>query len=149
MLLAHLTSHLYTLIPFKGVCRFTEFQGSPEQLALDLLYGQITAKIHRARIGKSTYSMLRIRIITRETMQVPFQSVYFHILITVVRDLLGMNATNLPSLLLMGCTCYSLGLHHMSIFYNNSILAIDSQFAEGSFIFALTLFSLFKFGNNV
>jgi hypothetical protein len=31
----------------------------------------------------------------------------------------------------MGCTCYSLGLHHMSVFYNNQILAIDSKFAEG------------------
>lgn len=36
----------------------------------------------------------------------------------------------LSVLLLLGCTCYSLGLHHLSILHNEEILTIDPSFAE-------------------
>lgn len=41
-----------------------------------------------------------------------------------------MDTSHLPTLLLLGCTCYSLKYYNLSIFYNNMILAIDSTFAE-------------------
>ena len=41
-----------------------------------------------------------------------------------------MDANHLPTLLILGCTCYSLKYYNLSIFYNNMILGIDSQFAE-------------------
>jgi hypothetical protein len=41
-----------------------------------------------------------------------------------------MDATHLPTMLLLGCTCYSLKYYNLSIFYNNMILGIDSNFAE-------------------
>ncbi|KAJ3380453.1 hypothetical protein HDU92_005964 [Lobulomyces angularis] len=50
--------------------------------------------------------------------------------LSILQDLYNLNQHHLPTLLLLGCTCYSLGLHNMSIFYNNLILNIDSNFAE-------------------
>lgn len=41
-----------------------------------------------------------------------------------------MDAAHLPTILLLGCTCYSLKYYNLSIFYNNMILGIDSNFAE-------------------
>ncbi|KAJ3010507.1 hypothetical protein HKX48_007372 [Thoreauomyces humboldtii] len=35
-----------------------------------------------------------------------------------------------PTLLLLGCTCYSLNLYELSIMYNNQILQMDPKFAE-------------------
>ncbi|KAI8994268.1 hypothetical protein BC832DRAFT_426258 [Gaertneriomyces semiglobifer] len=40
------------------------------------------------------------------------------------------NQSHLPTLLLLGCTCYSLNLYQLSIQYNNLILQLDPNFAE-------------------
>ncbi|KAJ3163839.1 hypothetical protein HDU88_006174 [Geranomyces variabilis] len=40
------------------------------------------------------------------------------------------DATHFPTLLLLGCTCYSLNMYELSIHYNNLILQIDPKFAE-------------------
>lgn len=47
--------------------------------------------------------------------------------------LLSLNSTNLyhlPTLLLLGCTCYSLGLYDLSLQYNQYILSINPNFSE-------------------
>ncbi|KAJ3158955.1 hypothetical protein HDU86_002124 [Geranomyces michiganensis] len=38
--------------------------------------------------------------------------------------------THFPTLLLLGCTCYSLSMYELSIHYNSLILQIDPKFAE-------------------
>ncbi|TPX47257.1 hypothetical protein SeLEV6574_g02756 [Synchytrium endobioticum] len=50
--------------------------------------------------------------------------------LAVLQELHNLQPEHLPTLLLLGCTCYSLGLHQLSIYYNNLILTIDTQFAE-------------------
>lgn len=50
--------------------------------------------------------------------------------LSILQSLYNLNQSHLPTLLLLGCTSYSLGFHHHSIFYNNAILSIDPQFAE-------------------
>ena len=41
-----------------------------------------------------------------------------------------MHPTSIPILLLLGCTCYSLGIYNMSIMYNKTILQAYPNFAE-------------------
>ncbi|KAH9247604.1 hypothetical protein BASA81_014782 [Batrachochytrium salamandrivorans] len=48
----------------------------------------------------------------------------------ILQDLYSVNQKHLPTLLLLGCTCYSLSLHSLSIYYNKMILHIQPQFAE-------------------
>lgn len=48
----------------------------------------------------------------------------------MLQELYALAPKKLPVLLLMGCTYYSLGMHHLSVLYNEEILAIDSGFAE-------------------
>jgi tetratricopeptide (TPR) repeat protein len=48
----------------------------------------------------------------------------------ILENLSHTNRTHLPTWLLLGCTCYSLGLHHMSIHCNTMILSMDPNFAE-------------------
>ncbi|KAK5672389.1 hypothetical protein QVD99_001156 [Batrachochytrium dendrobatidis] len=48
----------------------------------------------------------------------------------ILQDLCNANQTHLPTLLLLGCTCYSLNLHSLSIYYNKMILQMQPQFAE-------------------
>ncbi|TPX35753.1 hypothetical protein SmJEL517_g01934 [Synchytrium microbalum] len=50
--------------------------------------------------------------------------------LSILQELHNLQPEHLPTLLLLGCTCYSLGLHQLSVYYNNMILALDSQFAE-------------------
>ncbi|KAJ3123283.1 hypothetical protein HK098_002071 [Nowakowskiella sp. JEL0407] len=50
--------------------------------------------------------------------------------LSILQDLYSLNRTHLPTLLLLGCTCYSLNLYQLSIIYNNLILSLDSNFAE-------------------
>ncbi|KAI8816234.1 uncharacterized protein EV422DRAFT_483160, partial [Fimicolochytrium jonesii] len=48
----------------------------------------------------------------------------------ILSQLHAFNATHLPTLLLLGCTCYSLNMHQLSLYYNECILGIDPGFAE-------------------
>jgi hypothetical protein len=48
----------------------------------------------------------------------------------ILQELHRLDSAHLPTLLLLGCTCYSLKLFNLSIFYNNMILGIDPQFSE-------------------
>ncbi|TPX71046.1 hypothetical protein SpCBS45565_g01190 [Spizellomyces sp. 'palustris'] len=48
----------------------------------------------------------------------------------LLQTLYQANQAHLPTLLLLGCTCYSLNLHQLSIHYNNLILQLDPHFAE-------------------
>ncbi|KAJ3192305.1 hypothetical protein HK101_006757 [Irineochytrium annulatum] len=50
--------------------------------------------------------------------------------LAILQDLYSVDRTHLPTLLLLGCTCHSLGLNDLSIFYNNIILGLDPLFAE-------------------
>ncbi|KAI8804151.1 hypothetical protein BJ742DRAFT_713483, partial [Cladochytrium replicatum] len=59
-----------------------------------------------------------------------YNSQDFNGALTILQDLYQLNRTHLPTLLLLGCTCYSLGLHQLSVSYNNLILSIDPKFAE-------------------
>lgn len=115
-------------VPLQGApILFTELQDKLALLGLDMPFAPFKDPTRLERTGKSTYSMLLIRIITQGTIiRVHSLSVFNVIYVTYIySDLISMN---MPALFLMGCTCYSLGLHHMSVFYNNQILAIDSQF---------------------
>ena len=59
-----------------------------------------------------------------------YNSQDFSSALTILQDLYNLDQKHLPTLLLLGCTCYALGIHHLSLFYNNAILAIDPDFAE-------------------
>ena len=48
----------------------------------------------------------------------------------ILNEIRGLNETHLPTLLLLGCTCYSLNMFELSITYNQQILNIDPSFAE-------------------
>ncbi|KAI9183357.1 hypothetical protein H9P43_004274 [Blastocladiella emersonii ATCC 22665] len=50
--------------------------------------------------------------------------------LSVLQTLFLVNPTSIATLLLLGCTCYSLGLYPLSVFYNQLILGIDAHFAE-------------------
>nr|KAJ3421714.1 hypothetical protein HK105_002573 [Polyrhizophydium stewartii] len=50
--------------------------------------------------------------------------------LAILQELYNVNQTHLPTLLLLGCTCYSLNLHSLSIYYNKLILNLQPQFAE-------------------
>jgi hypothetical protein len=50
--------------------------------------------------------------------------------LVILQDLYHVDNTHLPTLLLLGCTCYSLHLYSLSIFYNQMILRLQPQFAE-------------------
>jgi tetratricopeptide (TPR) repeat protein len=50
--------------------------------------------------------------------------------LTILQELHVYVPRKLSVLLLLGCTCYSLGLHHLSVLCNEEILAIDPLFAE-------------------
>ena len=54
----------------------------------------------------------------------------FHDAMKILQELHHLDRNHLPTLLLLACACYSLGRHDLSIFYNNSILELDSSFAE-------------------
>lgn len=48
----------------------------------------------------------------------------------ILHNLHQVDPANIPVLLLLGCTCYSLSMHQLSIHYNNLILQIDPNFVE-------------------
>ena len=75
-----------------------------------------------------------------------FSGAYF-----LLQECHKMDSSHLPTLLLLGCTCYSLKYYNLSIFYNNMILGIDSQFAEAYSNLATThraIAELFSLENN-
>ncbi|KAJ3410957.1 hypothetical protein HDV05_002970 [Chytridiales sp. JEL 0842] len=50
--------------------------------------------------------------------------------LSILQELFAINSTHIPTLLLLGCTSYSLKRFDLSILYNNTILELDSKFAE-------------------
>lgn len=48
----------------------------------------------------------------------------------LLKELYSVAPTHLPTILLMGCSCYSLGMHQLSIYYNNLILNLNPKFSE-------------------
>ncbi|KAJ3216510.1 hypothetical protein HDU67_009377 [Dinochytrium kinnereticum] len=54
----------------------------------------------------------------------------FSVALGILQDLFSIDASHLPTLLLLGCTCHSLGLNDLSVLYNTIILNIDPRFAE-------------------
>ncbi|KNE66606.1 hypothetical protein AMAG_11724 [Allomyces macrogynus ATCC 38327] len=50
--------------------------------------------------------------------------------LSVLQTLYLLVPAHIPTLLLLGCTCFSLGQLPLSIFYNQLILALNPQFAE-------------------
>ncbi|KAI9143180.1 glycosyl transferase family 41-domain-containing protein [Paraphysoderma sedebokerense] len=50
--------------------------------------------------------------------------------LSILQTLYLVNPTHIPTLLLLGCTCYSLSMYPLSIHYNQLILNIDPNFAE-------------------
>ncbi|ORZ36219.1 glycosyl transferase family 41-domain-containing protein [Catenaria anguillulae PL171] len=50
--------------------------------------------------------------------------------LSILQTLFLINPSHIPTLLLLGCTCYSLALFPLSAFYNQLILHLDPSFAE-------------------
>ncbi|KAJ3337691.1 hypothetical protein HDU93_000698 [Gonapodya sp. JEL0774] len=65
-----------------------------------------------------------------QTAHVKYNSGEYAAALSILQELHAAYSSNLPTLLLLGCTCYSLGLHQLAVSYNEQILAVDPNFAE-------------------
>jgi len=77
------------------------------------------------------------QILTKESFDYYLQSAHqkyntqdYKAALKILLELAQKNSTHLPTLLLLGCTYYSLGMYKASIYYNTRILQIDSRFSE-------------------
>ena len=59
-----------------------------------------------------------------------YNSLDYSTALQILKELTVLDPHHLPTLLLLGCTCYSLGLYSLAVFYNKQILTIDPNFAE-------------------
>jgi hypothetical protein len=82
-------------------------------------------------------SQIASQILTKENFDYYLQSAHqkynsqdYNAALNILLELAQKNPTHLPTLLLLGCTYYSLGMYKASIIYNNRILKIDSRFSE-------------------
>ena len=88
-------------------------------------------------ITNQTTSQMASRVLSKETFDYYLQTAHqkynsqdYNGALNILLELYQKNSTHLPTLLLLGCTYYSLRRYKASIFFNNQILQIDSRFSE-------------------
>ncbi|KXS10170.1 glycosyltransferase family 41 protein [Gonapodya prolifera JEL478] len=83
-----------------------------------------------------------------QTAHVKYNAGEYAATLSILQDLHAAYPTNLPTLLLLGCTCYSLGLHGLAVGYNERILGIDPNFAEAYSNLGTTFRAMAQGGGN-
>jgi len=87
--------------------------------------------------SQSASSLSSSQVLSKERFDYYLQSAHqkynsqdYNAALEILLELNRKNPSHLPTLLLLGCTYYSLGRYEQSIKYNEAILQIDSNFSE-------------------